>query len=199
MLILASAFLALGFGTSGLDQAMQVECRQVYKEWLRLHKTSDAQSHLVIDPREHSMWIEHAGQVHDTSVVALPRGFRWYAFRISNHGIVKRLFPLRLTTPRPDIDEDSSESIFVIAISKDKTHRLSLSAHRSGNTFNVGSFSGIGDVTFALPQTPKAGTPIDFKSFVANQSPHAARPRELVANKDISLRVVRHPIQKPAK
>lgn len=58
----------------------------------------------------------------------------------------------------------------------------------------MGSFTGSEDITVALPQTPKAGTQLGFNSFFANEAAGFDRRRERLADGDISLRVLRHPV-----
>jgi hypothetical protein len=165
---------------------------RVHKKWLRLHESPDAQAQLVVDPREHAMWIEDHGNVHDKSAVDLPRGFRWYAFHVTQKGIVERSFPIRLTDPRLDINDELKEEILmIIGVAKNSSQQFSFSASRSGIGFHVGSGSMIGDVTFHLPAASRLNTGIKYKSFLAPQSPRLIKPKETIRKDEVSVRVVR--------
>lgn len=190
---LAVALLIAACFAPDVAEAEHAQFIRVHKEWLRLHEqTSDAQAELVIDPRHNAMWIEDDGNAHDTFAVDLPPGLRWYAFHITQAGIVERSFPVRLTNPRSDIhDESKEEQLWVIGVAENRSHQISFSASRSGTGFHVGSGSMIGDVTFRLPAALPDERTIKFNSFLASQSPRSMKSRELISKDEFSVLVAR--------
>lgn len=176
------------------DRAMAEQQRylHVYHEWQRLDRVSDAQAHLVIDPREHAMWIEDHGKVLEGFVVDIPEGYRWYAFHITQNGIAERSFPLRLTKAWRDVkDEAQEEQVWALGVAKDRSMQITSSASRSGNSFGVGSGNMIGDVTFSLPALSPDGKAPRFDSFLAPHSPRPAKPKEEIRKPEITFRVTR--------
>jgi hypothetical protein len=165
---------------------------RVYHEWQRLDRAPDAVAHLVIDPREHAMWIEDHGKVLEDFVVDIPAGYHWYAFHITQTGIAERTFPLRLTRAWRDVkDEAQEEQVWAVGVAKDQSMQITCSASRSGNGFDVGSGSMIGDVTFRLPALPSDGKAPQFDSFLAPYSPRPTQPKEELRKPEITFRVTR--------
>ena len=189
---LATALLLALSAESDGSAAEHAQYLRVHKEWVRLHESPDVEAHLVIDPREHAMWIEDHGNVHDRFAVGLPQGFRWYAFHVTQNGIVERSFPVRLTAPRPDIvDESKEEQLWVIGVAGNESRQFSFSASRFGTGFHAGSGSMIGVVTFHLPAASGVGETFKYKSFLASQSPRPMKPKEAIRKDEFSLRVKR--------
>lgn len=187
---IALAFLATICATVNTPETDHAKYTRLHKEWLRLHEADERTAQLIIDPRQSAMWIESRGEVHKEYVVDLPEGFRWYAFHVSHDGITERSFPLRLTRPRPDIeDEAKEEHLWVIALTDEEGFRLSFSATRSGIAFHTGLGSRTGDVTIHLPA--RQSKPTEYKSFVAPQSPRMTEPKDLIQMEEFAVRVER--------
>ena len=163
---------------------------RLHKEWMRLHEADGSPSQLIVDPRINAMWIETQGEVHNGSTVELPKGFRWYAFHVSQDGVTIRSFPIRLEAPRAATNDESTEELlWVVAMADQKAFRLSFSATRSGTGFHVGSGSRTGDVTIQLPAA--LAKPTEYKSFVASQGPRASEPKDFIQMREFAVQVKR--------
>ena len=184
------AFLAVVAAPATEPGAEHAKYTRVHKEWLRLHEADGPQAQLIVDPRKNAMWIEKRGEVHKGYAVDLPEGFRWYAFRVAQDGIIEQSFPIRLTTPRTEIkDESEEESLWVIAMADEEGFQLSFSATRSGIGFHTGTGSRTGDVTIHLPAA--LPNPTKYRSFVAPQSPRATKPKDFIQMKEFAVKVKR--------
>ncbi len=169
---------------------------EVHREWVRIHslEARPPNAPLVIDPREQAMWIEVDGKVHGNSTVALPAAAQWYAFHVTERGIIERSFPVRLTRPQTNVsDNASAEQLWIVGVSKNQSWQCSFSASESAHTFHVGSGSGIDEITLRLPAKPAAPAAArdPLRSFVAVQSPRTPQPRETIQTKHFVVRVVR--------
>lgn len=184
------AFLAASCATGNTAEADHAKYIRVHREWLRLHEADERQARLIVDPLKNAMWIENHGKVQNEYLVDLPKGFRWYAFHVSQDGISERSFPLCLTKPRADIeDESEEEALWVVAMADKASFRLSFLASRSGIAFHAGSGSRTGDITIDLPAAlPK---PTKLLSFVAPQSPRVSQPKDFFQMKEFAVQVKR--------
>ena len=177
--------------TSGTAQAEHAEYIRVHSEWVRLHETTDSQAQLVFDPREGAMWIENHGEIDEGFAVGLQQGLRWYAFHVTQNGVVERSFPIRLIAPRAEIeDEAQEETLLVIAVGDGQGQQFSFSAARSAIGFHVGSNMIRGDVTCHLPALLDAQPP-KYKSFLAPQSPRLSKAKEAIKKKLFGVRIKR--------
>lgn len=191
MRIAIALLIAVSAGSNGAA-AEHDQYPRLRTEWTRLHESPDATAQLVIDPREHAMWIEDHGNVDIKFAANLPQGFRWYAFHVTQYGIVERSFPVRLISPHPDIeDESKEEQLWVIGVGKNKSQQFSISASCSGTRFHAGSGNLIGDVTFHLPAASDGRESVKYKSFLAPQSPLLIKPKEAIRKDEFSVRVKR--------
>ncbi len=177
------------------DSAVHDKYLRVHKEWLHRHEAADAKTQLVVDPREHAMWIEDNGDIDGKHIAHLPRGFQWYAFHVTQEGIVERSFPVRLSHPRRDVKHEShQESLLVIGLSKNSSYQLTFSASRYGTGFHVGTGSKIaGAITIPLPRKPNAVVGQSFRSFVVPQSPITSQPQEAIDKGHFAIRIARRP------
>ena len=189
---IAIAVLLASLGANH-DVQLQKEYLKVHAEWRRLHEAPNAEAQLVVDPREHALWIEDRGNVHHNSVVDLPRGCRWYAFHVTSVGIVERSFPVRLTHARKDVQDKSQEEVlWVIGVGKNRSWQFSFAASQSsGWVFHVGSGSPVKEITFDLPDVSPGENQSIHRSFLARQSPFQKKPAELIKKPEFNLRVVR--------
>jgi hypothetical protein len=196
-MLLSITILVAAISAQPADTAKHAKYLEVHHEWQRIHRLEDGpvNAQLIIDPRKHAMWIEKDGKVHrHNGVVDLPKDCEWTAFHITNRGIVELSFPVRITNPRNNIQDDSTvEALWIIGVSEGRSWQFSFSATQSAHTFHVGSGSPIGTITVPLPAKPIGLDTAreSLRSFVAPQSPWKPQPMEELKSKQVAIRIVR--------
>ena len=154
-------------------------CKHVRDQWLQLHEENpgSATANLVIDPREHAMWIEQDGKIYrpDTAVAELPTGMHWCAMHVTYAGITELSFPIRILRPRPSPAAGRClESIMLFGKSYDRS--MHMFVVNEGRGFSVGF--GLGGTephkgTVSRHQRPSGDHELrqSTKQMLAAQSP----------------------------
>ena len=154
------------------DIDVQQRYMRIHHVWQDLHvagakEQKSVTAFLVFDPRKSEIWVESDGKIDESTVESLPRGFEWSAYVVTTRGVSLIPFPLRLSNPRRNSeDENDIEHIWIIGAKKNRHWDFTISGTKSGHMFGIGSGSGASSYKMQVPEIdacqPKTGSPLQF-------------------------------------